>query len=238
MTPTLPTLGNDKPTRRTWINGKSFWTRQNPWDFLISARERRCSSSLWIDALCIDQWNVDERNHQVQQMSEVFSHAQRVFAWLGDDKHIIGFLVKVDHTRGLDTGHSPFYGAPNWSRTWTTHGVALAQQVILATGRQKLPLRLLALQSWNRRDRSLPGQTKLECSLVPTFKDCVTKASSFFFIRYKIKESHNLRNRVFSLLPLCGKGRDMEVNYRLSRRELAGRVITSAQERSASVPFA
>ncbi|KAI1120207.1 heterokaryon incompatibility protein-domain-containing protein [Nemania abortiva] len=40
---------------------------------------------LWIDAICINQGTQDatERNHQVQQMAEIYKTAQRVLVWLG-----------------------------------------------------------------------------------------------------------------------------------------------------------
>ncbi|KAK2046593.1 hypothetical protein LZ31DRAFT_564343 [Colletotrichum somersetense] len=38
---------------------------------------------LWIDALCIDQSNLDERSRQVQHMRLVYKHAARVIVWLG-----------------------------------------------------------------------------------------------------------------------------------------------------------
>lgn len=38
---------------------------------------------LWIDAICIDQENKKERGHQVEQMSKIYSEAERVIFWLG-----------------------------------------------------------------------------------------------------------------------------------------------------------
>ncbi|EHK49476.1 hypothetical protein TRIATDRAFT_144106, partial [Trichoderma atroviride IMI 206040] len=38
---------------------------------------------LWIDAVCIDQENMKERGHQVEQMSKIYSEAERVIFWLG-----------------------------------------------------------------------------------------------------------------------------------------------------------
>jgi hypothetical protein len=40
---------------------------------------------LWVDQLCIDQTNVDERNHQVRIMSLIYRVASRVLVWLGPD---------------------------------------------------------------------------------------------------------------------------------------------------------
>jgi hypothetical protein len=47
---------------------------------------------LWIDALCIDQSNAMKRNHQVQQMGLIYSQAERVMVWLGNNHYIAWFL--------------------------------------------------------------------------------------------------------------------------------------------------
>jgi hypothetical protein len=38
---------------------------------------------LWIDAVCIDQLNISERNHEVKRMGKIYKLAQRVVVWLG-----------------------------------------------------------------------------------------------------------------------------------------------------------
>ncbi|PMD29250.1 hypothetical protein L207DRAFT_642561 [Hyaloscypha variabilis F] len=38
---------------------------------------------LWIDAICVNQQDLEERNQQVQRMAEIYSKAVRVVAWLG-----------------------------------------------------------------------------------------------------------------------------------------------------------
>lgn len=38
---------------------------------------------LWVDALCINQKDEAEKNHQVEMMREIYSGAQLVIAWLG-----------------------------------------------------------------------------------------------------------------------------------------------------------
>jgi hypothetical protein len=42
------------------------------------------SSYIWIDAICIDQSNLSERNHQVALMGTLYAKADRVLVWLGD----------------------------------------------------------------------------------------------------------------------------------------------------------
>lgn len=49
---------------------------------------------LWVDALCIDQDNIDERTSQVLLMGNIYAAAQQVDVWLGESlDNIEGFLV-------------------------------------------------------------------------------------------------------------------------------------------------
>jgi hypothetical protein len=41
---------------------------------------------MWIDAVCIDQQNLQERAIQVQFMATIYAHASRVVVWLGEGK--------------------------------------------------------------------------------------------------------------------------------------------------------
>ncbi|CAJ2505055.1 Uu.00g124490.m01.CDS01 [Anthostomella pinea] len=40
---------------------------------------------LWIDQICINQHDTDERSQQVQRMRDIYSQANRVLSWLGED---------------------------------------------------------------------------------------------------------------------------------------------------------
>lgn len=41
-------------------------------------------SYLWIDAICIDQINLKEKNHQVGKMASIYKRAESVVIWLGE----------------------------------------------------------------------------------------------------------------------------------------------------------
>ena len=51
---------------------------------------------LWADAVCINQQDIDERNHHVQKMKMIYSHATEVLAWLGveDSSGKMAFAMK------------------------------------------------------------------------------------------------------------------------------------------------
>ncbi|KAF2723830.1 heterokaryon incompatibility, partial [Polychaeton citri CBS 116435] len=67
------------------LDGLSHKICKNLHRFLIQARERNdiLSGLLWIDALCIDQVNNQEKKHQVDLMWSIYETAKQVVVWLG-----------------------------------------------------------------------------------------------------------------------------------------------------------
>jgi hypothetical protein len=43
-------------------------------------------AALWVDAICINQTEISERNSQVQLMRDIYTKAKRVIVWLGDKR--------------------------------------------------------------------------------------------------------------------------------------------------------
>jgi hypothetical protein len=76
------TWGSPGDPMRILINGAPFYVRKNLYDFLDMVR-RMPMTFYWIDAICIDQANITERNHQVAQMGQIFSKSFLVYLWLG-----------------------------------------------------------------------------------------------------------------------------------------------------------
>lgn len=75
--------GGSKPSQLILINERPFHIRQNLHDFLLQMRKDGFLKPLWVDALCIDQSNTSERNHQVRQMGSIYRGARAVVSWLG-----------------------------------------------------------------------------------------------------------------------------------------------------------
>ena len=44
------------------------------------------SRHVWVDQICIDQSNLDERSQQIRFMNSIYWNASRVLVWLGEDK--------------------------------------------------------------------------------------------------------------------------------------------------------
>lgn len=100
--------GDPEEQHAILMNGKTFKVRRNLWDFLRVAQNKLFNNFLWIDALCIDQQNTQERNHQVQQMGNIYSRANMVLLWLGDSLQLELVLYAVRSAKGgRELGTSP-----------------------------------------------------------------------------------------------------------------------------------
>ncbi|EHK18317.1 uncharacterized protein TRIVIDRAFT_131892, partial [Trichoderma virens Gv29-8] len=75
------TSADDLQTIR--VNNQEYFVRQNLFDFLASAAARKEHGLFFVDAVCINQLDYDERQAQVQAMGLVYSRATSVISWLG-----------------------------------------------------------------------------------------------------------------------------------------------------------
>lgn len=132
-----------------YINDEVFVVQDNLWRFLHRARDDGFFGALWIDALCINQSTVKERNHQVSMMVEICKIADRVIVWLCpmteqvEDTMQLGFArgpaghaqsVLAQHLEGI----TEFCTAPYWSRAWIVQEYVLAQEISIWYGTSKM----------------------------------------------------------------------------------------------------
>jgi hypothetical protein len=74
--------------REIFVNKQSFQATEN---LEAALRALRCNATLtkrykfWIDAICINQNDISERNRQVKRMQEIYSKANDVIVWLGNE---------------------------------------------------------------------------------------------------------------------------------------------------------
>ncbi len=111
------TWGKSKADRKILINNSPFYVRDNLWQFLLQARRRSTFSFIWIDAVCIDQNSVFERNHQVGLMKEIYSKVRSKWgqnwprlltSWIGKHRSYMAWNAGWNYGPGdgLDTWHA------------------------------------------------------------------------------------------------------------------------------------
>jgi hypothetical protein len=51
---------------------------------LVHLRDPHFERVIWVDAVCINQDNLEERGNQIKSMPQIYGKAQRVIVWLGN----------------------------------------------------------------------------------------------------------------------------------------------------------
>lgn len=125
------------------LDERSFTVRKNLHGLLCTFRRSDRKVTLWIDAICIDHSSIEERNHQVGIMGEIFRKADIVNVWLGSTY------------AGLDTAIATKVGVPplaedpstwtmrdmyffqrnvHWTRAWIVQELVLAKDITIYWG--------------------------------------------------------------------------------------------------------
>jgi len=129
-------------------NGYTMVTR-NCEAALRQLRKRGCSRHLWVDAICIDQTYVSERNHQVGLMDKIFSKAWRVLMCMQDDRsgaaeQYATLFQCIQAREHLDDATvlilDRLINARYFKRVWVIQEVALARSAYLRVNDHKLLL--------------------------------------------------------------------------------------------------
>jgi hypothetical protein len=76
------------PNRIMIIDGVEVPIRRNLLEALIHIRTLSIAALIWVDAVCINQQDMQERNSQVAMMGKIYKNAEEVVIWLGpSDKY-------------------------------------------------------------------------------------------------------------------------------------------------------
>lgn len=159
------TWGDAQIRRPIIVGDKVFHATENLAVALEHLQEEDKTITFWIDAICIDQSNSNEKSVQVQRMGDVFASAVMVIAWIGpvaddsdlaleelekycEDYDLPSFKLWTDlHSERFAT--LPFasikalLARPWFKRVWVGQEVALNEQVIFVCGQRDINRRKL-----------------------------------------------------------------------------------------------
>lgn len=103
-------------------------------------REPNRVRRIWVDAICIDQSNVEERNHQVKNLILTFRSAQQVVVFLGEGDESAYRLVNYMRTANCgeaipDVASFILLFQRRWfHRVWILQEVAVAKDIVVVFG--------------------------------------------------------------------------------------------------------
>jgi len=111
--------GDPPSTAEISVNGHTIKVRQNLEDALLALRLSDTERVMWIDALCINQDDIQERSAQVSRMPAIYQRATRTIAWLGTaDKAALDAMDILERLGG-SMAHLKTYQGPG---PFTWHG--------------------------------------------------------------------------------------------------------------------
>jgi hypothetical protein len=158
------TWGERSPTSEIFLDGVSFSVRENLSNALrailhrISTGELEVSLLLWVDDLCINQEDRQERSHQVNLMSCIYANAELVLIWLGeeaedshlvmeflenipddpphqrDEKTLLDFLNEQLSGQRVFNAILAFCNRSYWKRLWIQQEIVLASTILVLCG--------------------------------------------------------------------------------------------------------
>lgn len=87
------TWGRPTPTCTILLNGQKFEALENLEGALHRLRGKITVQTFWIDAICINQKDDNEKMGQIPLMGKIYAQAERVVVWLGEPED--GFRVAM-----------------------------------------------------------------------------------------------------------------------------------------------
>ncbi|KAH7078795.1 heterokaryon incompatibility protein-domain-containing protein [Paraphoma chrysanthemicola] len=139
--------GDASLCRTVYCNGKTIAVTKNCEAALRRFRQKGRNRLLWIDAICIDQNNTAERNHQVRLMASIYSSAVQVLAFLGPTSaevdaatdrvmdYLQGHTSALGDEAGVQRENSAklFLQQSYFDRLWVLQEIGLAKLAFLVT---------------------------------------------------------------------------------------------------------
>jgi hypothetical protein len=240
--------------------------QQDKRDIAINAGRVKCGANLlsflqtlaisdqpqwyWIDALCINQSNALERNHQTSILSDIYSSATKVIAYLGpaaDESEIAFDLITRFNNDSVDTPVKaldryyksailPLFKRSYWRRLWIVEEILLASELVVQCGNQTMEWIDLATFVSEYLGLHEPGparQREIPSHVVTIFNEKEATASnkrslSHLIESFKTFECMDTRDRIFAIhaiLPPASRTQ-LVVDYSKSIKKLYVEVLT------------
>jgi hypothetical protein len=156
--------GDQKDTVPILIGDHTFLATRNLANALRNLRARG-HQQVWVDAICINQCDIQERSEQINRMAAVYQCADEVIAWLGEDVEVqekaFPMMERMYRTTPTSTKYEvfgfegcddsdrwraviKFFENSYWRRVWIIQELAFGSDVQLVCGPKCIPFKYLA----------------------------------------------------------------------------------------------
>lgn len=131
------------------LNERKFFVTPNLWSAMHCLRHETETRMMWIDAICINQNHIQERNQQVSLMGDIYRGAKQVLIWLGeeaDDSHLVFEQMHIAEDGSgsfegqISKAYEKFCRRPWFYRTWVLQEIALSKRATVVCGRDTISM--------------------------------------------------------------------------------------------------
>jgi hypothetical protein len=153
------TWGSLTDCQSIFVDDKIILCRANLYSALQNLRRQSEDLILWVDAICIDQSSLEERNQQVGMMRYIYNNATRVIVWLGPssedrikalklvselDEHFCDrtYIEKrIADPESLEDIYAlcRLFNLDYWKRVWVVQEVFAAKDIVVYCGSYSIP---------------------------------------------------------------------------------------------------
>lgn len=171
---------------------------------------------LWVDAICIDQGNISERGHQVQQMRDIYRNSKRVLFCISRQTEMTDILLtSLQELQNHDITKSASFDLDDWSMAWSEIQSRYRGEYSGLEGKQRDGLLHILAQPWFNRVWILQEVANARDGLVYCGKKCIS--AGVFAVHVKLLDWSTISSHCQSVLNLMpGPSR----NYSLNGRDL------------------
>ena len=240
------TWGDMKRKKSVTVDGKKMDVTENLYEALLSIRLPRETRTVWVDQICIDQSNTDEKNSQVPLMTFIYSRASNVLIWLGYHKppRWVEKSEELDWTGAWAIAHASLYPQAAiywlyllteeeyWKRCWIIQEVGMASSIRVHFGSQSIPwIEFIKLINWfrtNHHKANVSNILKLDALRQSMYLDRNT-----FSLPHLLTDFHDSfcsvkLDKVFAFVGMANECRNgcMDVNYNKSPYSVYEDLIT------------
>ena len=230
------------------VGGHTLMVQRNLSRVIDHLRDDYQTRRVWIDAICIDQHSLQERNHQVQMMGQIYRNASYVVACLNaarprDSKRLKREAQSL-HTTLREGQHFTktsryrhFFGNQYFTRRWIIQEISHAQAVVICCEGHLVPMSILrdaikvrtleanrdAKQGYSvfsETEKMAESRAIQLCSMEPPSQSVKTSLEDLLYL-HETAECLDFRDKIYALISLSPEAQThLTVHYDIDRLQL------------------
>ncbi|KAM3414271.1 hypothetical protein BST61_g10925 [Cercospora zeina] len=192
-----------EPSLDIHLHGHSILVRKNLHEFLTQMSSEQRENWFFIDALCTNQDDPEEKGSQVNLMGQIYRDAEEVFAWIQREPfHLINDYSyaydeepetpNADEEDSLEESKSLVLHSTYWSRLWVVQEVLLAKRLTLRIGKAEVEWTNLLPEKTMFDRRGPPKNTGMTTRQVGE-DPYANRKMAIHLLSWRRFERHNLR---------------------------------------------